>query len=969
MKQILLSLILWLCVSAIAQAQMMYPTQYRPVGLGWQVLETGHFKIIYPQGDDSLAYRAGQILEQQYPIAQELIGGELTRFPFVLNNYNDLSNGFVSPFNFRSEIETPPIKGKLINPRTGDWYETVLAHELIHALHFSKKGGVPDVIGWFWRDARRITHAWAPVGMHEGIAVYHESNSVDSFGNGGRLNYPFFTNRFNANFGSPRRWENGQILLPSDFNIPFNRHYIAGSEFIHWLQKSYGEDVTRKSIEQHYRSFFLGYGYALRQTTGKWPGELIDDFHQYKEKKEQQRKEEIGTTTDASSRVIDLPFGGEEVSRPHWINNQEVLFTGIFYDGVNAFYSYRLGDGKVSKRSEAFLVGDQNYDLKNGDLIYAGYEGHPVYDLTFRTQIYRKNLQQRKRKSFGDKRMFAPTFMEDNILALQTQDVDNRLLILDADGEIEESYTYPDSRLVEARYDDFTGLIAVILQTKGVQGVWLTRPEQLSGLHLRKPDVAIANASVFDLHWHKGKLYFTADPDGVMNIYRYNPQDQKLFQITNSLYNAMEPALSPDGNTLAFVLQQVDERKLAFLDKDDFLNREISASRWKESDRIAKRLSTPLLGTEIDTTGWMRYSYSSRIPWIKPRGIVPVFSDVAGTNLNRYGAAILSADVLNRHSYYLDVTAFENRAWYEFQYRNTTFYPGFRITARSEPAVVRFGVRSAQDPNVVFNYLNVQQRREFKLSIPFQYRFRADTRLTSILFEPGLSFERIRFFNENGLLNSDFAELNNLNAITQINWRVMQLRRDLQPRSGLILVSSAELGLNSATQVQRLRDPNGQLFGILRNYDDSKALYVGTFWFLSPLGRYNQSMRLNLSMITQTESLIFNTESLVPLGFDEDVFTAFDNNTLRFSTRYLIPLFYPDKGGITLPLGLSAMYLSLFTHTLGNFSGNQFFNNPRTLVGGGLRFRLRLSNINLDIGAGIALEPSRGNTNFIIGEF
>jgi hypothetical protein len=845
----------------------------------------------------------------------------------------------------------------------------VLSHELIHALHFSKKGGVPDVLGWFWKDARRITHAWAPVGMHEGIAVYHESHSVDSFGNGGRLNYPFFTNRFNANFSSPRRWENGQILLPSDFNIPFNRHYIAGSEFIDWLQKSYGEEITRKSIEQHYRSFFLGYGYALRRTTGKWPGELIQDFHQHKKESEEQRKKGLGKGTDGLSRIIDLPFDGEEVSRPRWLDSDNVLFTGIFYDGVNAFYSIDLENEKVDKVSEAFLVGDQNYDLRKNELIYAGYEGHPIYDMTYRTQIYRKNIGQKKRRSFAEERMFAPAFMNQKILALQTRDVDNRLLILNPDGDIEESFTYADSRLVEVRYDSLRDYIAVIMQTKGVQGIWLSKAEDLALLDQRKPDVAIANASIFDLHWHNGDLYFTADPGGVMNIFKFDVDEQKVIQLTNALYNALEPALSPDGSKLAYIIQQVDERKLAFLDAENFLNRELPLTEWKQSQRIEKRLSTPLLGADVDTTGWMRYSYVSRIPWIKPRGVVPVISDVAGTNLNRYGAAILSADVLNGHAYDLDVSTFENRAWYDFQYRNTTFYPGFRITARSEPAVVRFGVRSAQDPNVIFNYKNVQQRNEFKVSIPFQYRFRADTRLTSVLFEPGFSFERVRFFNENGLLNSDFAELNNLNAITQINWRVLQLRRDLQPRSGLVLVSSAELGLNSTTQLQRLRDPNGQLFGILRNYDQSNALYVGAFWFLSPLGKYNQSMRLNLSMITQTESLVFNTESLVPLGFNEDVFTAFDNNTLRFSTRYLIPLIYPDKGGITLPLGLSAMYISLFSHTLGNFSDNQYFRNPRSIVGGGLRFRLRLSNINFDIGAGIAIEPSRGNTNFIIGEF
>ena len=54
-----------------------YPIEYRPYKGNWLQLNTPHFRIIYPEGLDSIAYNSGRILEQQYPLAQSLTGGSL----------------------------------------------------------------------------------------------------------------------------------------------------------------------------------------------------------------------------------------------------------------------------------------------------------------------------------------------------------------------------------------------------------------------------------------------------------------------------------------------------------------------------------------------------------------------------------------------------------------------------------------------------------------------------------------------------------------------------------------------------------------------------------------------------------------------------------------------------------------------------------------------------------------------------
>jgi hypothetical protein len=77
--------------TARAQFYPLYPVQYRPPNQHWQQLTIPHFRIIFPEGQDSAAFRAAHILEKQYPEIKKLTGGSLSDFPIILNGYNGRS--------------------------------------------------------------------------------------------------------------------------------------------------------------------------------------------------------------------------------------------------------------------------------------------------------------------------------------------------------------------------------------------------------------------------------------------------------------------------------------------------------------------------------------------------------------------------------------------------------------------------------------------------------------------------------------------------------------------------------------------------------------------------------------------------------------------------------------------------------------------------------------------------------------
>ncbi|MFN1835537.1 TolB family protein [Balneola sp. MJW-20] len=964
---------------AFAQDQLseiqFYTTQNRPAGLNWQELKTPHFRIIYPAGYDSLAYRSGAILEQQYPSVQQLVGGNLKNFPVVLNSYNDLSNGFVTPYNFRTEVDLAPFKGKGLNPRSGDWLENVLPHELVHANHANVKTdafSIPNMIGWISPDIRRSLHYFVPYGMHEGIAVIQESDNV--FPGAGRGNYLLFNNRFNSNFASPNRWNMGQNLQTSTYTLPYNRHYISGYTFMDWLQSTYGEDIIKESINFHYEYFYLGYGLSLRKTTGYWPGELYDQYTEDIAERENDRLNSIDNSTDDLSLILDTPKKGEELHAPKWISNDEILYYGAYYNSRIGFYRLNLSTGDWYLEDEHFAVSDFYFDMdrKNNQVLYGSYRANPLYPGMFVMDLSVLDLKSGKSKRLTkNKRLHSPTLTSTGIYALQTDKSSSRIVRVGEEGNLEEVLSFTDAYAVSLKANPSNrDQLAVVVNRRGQQALWITTTSALANDLKNDPDIALKDASVADPEWHPDgdRLLFTGDIHPAMNIYEYVLDDQQVYKLTSSRFNAFEASYSPDGSRIAYVTQKDDERRLAVLNQEDLIREPVDLSAMWTDNELQRSMNRSLLGEDVNTASWEQSDYRSGLSWLKPRMILPVLRENAGTT--QAGAQIQSIDPLSSQSYVLEFTGIQNRLWYDFTYTNRTFLPGFRFNFYSDPSFFNIGT----DNNG--NSLNVmEEERGISASVPFNYLFRGDTRLTSFSIEPEFKVEQVRYFDLSPTVISDFENQYKASVFSQFNLGILSRRRDIQPASGLVLFGLFEKGLNSVDA--ELTFPNG-VSGTLP-LRDRWALYAGSFLYVSPLRSLNQSLMLDSRVLIQSDALIYNTSTIIPMGFKDNPFPSYladgsgSNNSLgRLSTRYTIPLFYPDNGGLTLPLYLSSIYLTAFSHTITDINDlnyDSILDSSRSIFGAGLHFQFRVSNVAFDLGVGLAYEATRNETQFIFGQF
>lgn len=968
---LLLALFLWPLAEPAALYAQFYQTQYRVPGQNWMEIRSERFRVIYPQRYQEEAIRAMHILESDYDDIQKQVGGSLRNFPAIINPENDRSNGFVSPLNFRTEIELAPIIGKTMNPRSGDWLELVLPHELVHALHFSvNPRSFTSMIGAFSPDLRRSVHAAAPLGVFEGIAVHHESHgTIDGSGRG---NHPYFRNQFHTTIGSNEQWSMGQLLQTTDFTPPFDRHYIGGYELTRWLFNRYGDDVIREAIDFHYRYPFLGFGVALRKITGEWPAQLYKSFMEEQESEERERREAI--TGKGVPAVEELLFRAncKRLNRPLWVNENQVLFYARTCNRPTGFYMQNLLNGSTEQVAEVVIASDHYVSLSTDKkaLYFSRMHTDKLYDNLFRGDLHRLELESGKiERLTRHARLFSPEEINGELYARQVEANELNLVKVDPySGEIYKTFSKPgESSVVQiAGNPHREGSAAIIGRRKSVQAVWLINLKEDSEIMFGKPAIVFRNGSIYDVAWHpkEEKFLFTSDPTGVMNLYEYDVASEKVVQLTESLFNAYEGSYSPDGSRIAFIGQEGTEQKLFLMNRDDAAGNVVQQVEWMYGDDISQLFGRPLMNRDMqefdDPEEWDFLRYRSGISWLKPRFWAPVVEREAGRD--RYGLNFQSVDVMSSQMVDMEFTYFEGRGWYRGEYVNKQFYPGFRAEVFNSPNFVSLAAeRNGEELRLEY----LQQSRGVSLKVPARIRLDSNARFSSVLFEPQYFLSQIRFLDSGQAHRevSGFGTRHTIGMRSVLNIGIRQFVRDIQPNSGLVLFGEGRYGMNSDELVIRDGSVN-----ITANLTQRKGIRAGMVGYVAPLARWNQSLRAMFQVYDQTEVPVFNIFSDISDLFSE-LNLAGGKRAAILDTRYTIPLSYPDQGGLLLPAYLSNIYLVLFSQTVADMTKDDLIEGSRSVYGLGIRSRFRVSNMGFDVGVSIGWEPTRNRFSGLIGTF
>ncbi|MEM8486005.1 MAG: hypothetical protein AAF564_10680 [Bacteroidota bacterium] len=896
MRALFVAVVLCLITPFTAAAQfLVYSPIARPLGVSYEVLKSDHFEIIFEAGFQAEAEAALRVLQKHVDPARELLAHHGSLYmPVVLNGFNDQSNGYVTPLPFKQEVEIPYLKGRSLSPVHTSWMDTVLPHELVHAVHANvQRGfGVGALLRPFAPDIVRAFNLFIPQGISEGLAVHYESRHQEG---AGRLNHAFFTMRFRAAMASAKPWSMAQLVEMPAYTRPFDRFYLGGAHLVEYLAAQDSLAFFERSSDLNYRIPFLGYGIGLWYGARQWPPKVYKAFVEEMAAREAERVAKLGTVT--MPRVL-AAAKGTTYRRPKWIDENTLVVFGSGYNKRSGFYIHNVATGAQHHLLTTLPTSDFVYNLSadRSALLYAHYKVDPLIAIKRTSDLYKVDLASGRQRRFTDgMRLGAPApGNADEIWALQTAGQVNTLVQVDGQGGVQTLAGDDRVRIQEVAQGPVW--VAGVLNVAGTQGLY--KLETGGNGVAASPLVHFNDAAIYDVSWSEDGQYllFTADPGGISNVFVFNIETGDVRQVTNALYGALEPALSPDGQSLAYINYTHEQFELALLPFS------FETAVPVNGMLTAPATHTPALfaaSSERTMQPEMTASRYRAMRYLKPRSLLPIFRPSAEEAFGRditagFGLALQGTDPLERLRYSLDGYYQSGRVWGEGTLQGSIgpLLPYVRAyhTLSKVNTTIRNEVNAIQAIQVG------RQRRGVSLGA------RLPIVLERNVFQSGVTLglegavEETRFFLDNPL---PFEKRVFIEPVLTAFYKLQANTRDLIPNQGALLSVQSLLDLH--------REGGSAARGVITRFTG----------YMPYLHRANIGLQAHVAWLSQNRGGIYNLDRFLPRGYTDRLALG-SGNHLVAGLEYVQPLWYADNGLFMIPFYLKALYAFGFTEGLIN---------------------------------------------------
>jgi hypothetical protein len=318
---LLFLLLAFLCMEVQAQEPVL---NSNPGNIRWKQVVTPSFQVIYPQDNENEAQRIANLLENlKEQEASTMSESMPRRIPVILNQYQSVSNAFVSMGPWRTEFNLMP------SPRpdllgTNQWDELIASHEYRHVVQFHhSRRGFNRLLYYIFGQQTQAGMAFAavPRWFWEGDATLTETLYTPS----GRGRIPAFGRVFRANLMEGRRYSYNKQHLQSyrDF-VP--DHYKLGYYFVsHIRRKTRDPEIWEKVTADAFTWSPVPFTFsnALKKHTGE---HLVPNYERM---------------MDDLWLFWEREFGGLVYSDPEDLNKRrEKTFTDYLYP-------QQLADGSI----------------------------------------------------------------------------------------------------------------------------------------------------------------------------------------------------------------------------------------------------------------------------------------------------------------------------------------------------------------------------------------------------------------------------------------------------------------------------------------------------------------------------------------------------------------------------------------------------------------------------------------------
>ena len=563
MKRLLITL--YLIVLTISASGQFYVTGDDPGRLKWYSLDTENFKIIFPEGNDSLARVYGSNLEK-YRTSVSLTTGYQAggpgkdRMPVVLHTWNT-ANGSVAWAPKRMDLFTIP---SAYEPNALPWDKMLAIHESRHVtqMQFGMTKALKP-FNWFFGEMFNILASVEYPGIShiEGDAVIVET----AYSQSGRGRTADFLDYYRVAYdeGVRRSW--GQWRFASQKNYSptyYALGYITVGGIRHFYDcPDYMSQAYHQIARQPYK--FGSFYSVAKEVSGK--KRFNDVFLEIADSMA------VIWKAEADARAPYIPM--EAVTKEPRLYTDYI--SNVFVD--NELYAIKKGHLNTPEMVRITEDGDNRisaFSSQTGKVKFQGNrlfwsETMPDERWTMQTHSRIRFMKGRlengvalwsgdKNLSDNDRLLYNPSVSGDGkFIACVEYKVKggSSLVVLDAaDGSVIRTVDAPEGlQLVETAWIG-ENVYATGLSEAGY-GIYSINDRCESILEAQP-------VLMKDFGSYGNELMFTCDRTGSNELYHFNLQSGKLTQKTSIRHGGESFAYSPDGKWLYFSSQTVKGKQI-----------------------------------------------------------------------------------------------------------------------------------------------------------------------------------------------------------------------------------------------------------------------------------------------------------------------------------------------------------------------------------------------------------------------
>lgn len=541
-----MALILLLFVSAGLNAQF-YEYGQDAGSLKWQQFKTPNYKVIYPEGLDSLATAFANRLEYFYPHNGAYLDHRHSLMPVVIHNESAFSNGVFVWAPKRLEIFTNPDP----NGYHQDWLSLLALHEGRHAFQIDKLNqGITRVLSFL--GGEQVAGAMAiflPYWYLEGDAVDAETRLSKT----GRGRQPSFEMGLKA-----QMLESGKVYSFSKATMGSYRHYIPNHYQLGYLMVQHGR---RNYGDQFWIDF---QNYAARK-----PFLLNPTFFSMRKFGLRSKKQFYEQALDEYRQHWLVTSAGRNLSPfTDWNENRNRHYTSYtFPHDISGSMVFTLKRG-IDQIPEFIFLGKNGEEkriyrpgfLNSGRVSFSG--SHVVWD-EFVPDIRWSNrnysvirsleIATGKVKNLGQKtRYYSPSLSKDGskiAVIEQREDQHFNLVLLSIDGEVLQTIPSPGNRFLQhPAWMEQDSALVLMVSGKSGKSIYSYAPAADSWKRLFEAEFDDVSYPVVDGQ----KIYFGGTFSGIDNIYCLDLEEKRSYQVTSARFGAFYPQLSRDGRVLYY---------------------------------------------------------------------------------------------------------------------------------------------------------------------------------------------------------------------------------------------------------------------------------------------------------------------------------------------------------------------------------------------------------------------------------